>query len=89
MANTHTYTRREEAANAITHGIGALLSIAALVLLIVFAAIKSDAAHVVSFTIYGTMMLLLYISSTLYTAFLREKPKKYLKLWTIPVFTYL
>ena len=38
MANTYTYPRREEIANAITHGIGAALSVAALVLLIVFQA---------------------------------------------------
>ncbi|MFC5652437.1 hemolysin III family protein [Paenibacillus solisilvae] len=76
MANTHTYSRREEVANAVTHGIGAVLSVAALVLLIVFAAIKSDASHVVSFTIYGTMMLLLYISSTLVHSFPEGKAKR-------------
>jgi len=65
MANTHTYSRREEVANAITHGIGAVLSIAALVVLIVFAALKGTAWHVVSFSIYGTSMLLLYFNSTL------------------------
>ncbi|BBH21667.1 hemolysin III [Paenibacillus baekrokdamisoli] len=75
MANTHTYTRREEVANAITHGIGAVLSVAALVLLIVFATIKGNASHVVSFTIYGTMMLLLYISSTLVHSFPEGKAK--------------
>ncbi|KOP67605.1 MULTISPECIES: PAQR family membrane homeostasis protein TrhA [Paenibacillus] len=65
MANTYTYPRREEIANAITHGIGAALSVAALVLLIVFSSLKGTAWHVVSFTIYGSTMLLLYLSSTL------------------------
>ncbi|OMF22367.1 hemolysin D [Paenibacillus sp. FSL H8-0548] len=65
MANTHTYSKREEVANAVTHGIGAVLSIAALVVLIVFAATKGTAVHVVSFTIYGSAMLLLYAASTL------------------------
>ena len=69
MANTHTYSRREEMANALTHGVGAVLSVAALVLLIVFAALKGQASHVVSFTIYGTMMLLLYTCSTLLHSF--------------------
>ncbi|WDH95922.1 hemolysin III family protein [Paenibacillus urinalis] len=64
MANTYTYTRREEVANAITHGIGALLSVAALVLLIIAASVNGTAWHVVSFTVYGVSMLLLYISST-------------------------
>ncbi|SDX68701.1 hemolysin III family protein [Paenibacillus sp. CF384] len=75
MANTYTYSRREEVANAITHGLGAALSVAALVLLIVFAAMKGNASHVVSFTIYGSMMLLLYISSTLVHSFPEGKAK--------------
>ncbi|WP_019910358.1 PAQR family membrane homeostasis protein TrhA [Paenibacillus sp. HW567] len=65
MANTHTYSRKEEVANAITHGIGALLSLAALVLLVVYAAQSGTAWHVVSFSVYGATMLLLYINSTL------------------------
>ncbi|MHA6529295.1 PAQR family membrane homeostasis protein TrhA [Paenibacillus sp. BAC0078] len=65
MANTHTYSRKEEVANAITHGIGALLSVAALVLLVVYAAQSGTAWHVVSFSVYGATMLLLYINSTL------------------------
>ncbi|MBP3962278.1 PAQR family membrane homeostasis protein TrhA [Paenibacillus lignilyticus] len=75
MANTYTYSRREEVANAITHGLGAVLSVAALVLLIVFAAMKGNASHVASFTIYGSMMLLLYISSTLVHSFPEGKAK--------------
>ncbi|WP_433943430.1 PAQR family membrane homeostasis protein TrhA [Paenibacillus sp. SN-8-1] len=75
MANTHTYPRREEIANAITHGIGALLSVAALVILIVFSSVKGTAWHVVSFTIYGVSMLLLYTSSTLVHSFKEGKMK--------------
>ncbi|AIQ42112.1 hemolysin III family protein [Paenibacillus sp. FSL R7-0297] len=65
MANTHTYSRKEEVANAITHGIGAVLSIAALVLLVVYAVQNGTAWHVVSFSIYGVTMLLLYFNSTM------------------------
>lgn len=75
MANTHTYPRREEIANAITHGIGALLSLAGLVLLIVFSSLKGTAWHVVSFTIYGVSMLLLYLCSTLVHSFREGKVK--------------
>ncbi|WP_339061393.1 hemolysin III family protein [Tepidibacillus marianensis] len=75
MANTHTYTRNEEIANAITHGIGVLLSIAALVLLIVFASLKGTALHIVSFSIYGATMLILYLSSTLLHSFPEGKVK--------------
>lgn len=65
MANTHTFTKGEEIANSITHGIGALLSIAALVLLIVYSSLNGTAWHIVSFTIFGSTMLILYISSTM------------------------
>lgn len=75
MANTHTYPRREEVANAITHGIGAVLSLAGLVLLIVFSSLKGTAWHVATFTIYGVSMLLLYASSTLVHSFKEGKVK--------------
>lgn len=75
MANTYTYSRKEEIVNAITHGIGALLSVAALVILIVFASLYSSAWHVVSFTIYGVTMLLLFVSSTLVHSFPEGKVK--------------
>lgn len=75
MANTYTYSRREEVANAVTHGIGAALSVAALVLLIIFSITKGTAWHVVSFTIYGVTMLLLYTSSTLVHAWKDGKVK--------------
>ncbi|WP_297091346.1 hemolysin III family protein [uncultured Draconibacterium sp.] len=65
----------EEIFNSITHGIGTLLSIAALVLLVVFAAIKGNVWHVVSFSIFGSTLVLLYLSSTLYHSFTKEKLK--------------
>lgn len=75
MANTYTYSKKEEIANSITHGMGALLSVAALVLLTVFAVFKGDVMHVVSFSIYGSTMLLLYINSTLLHALPEGKVK--------------
>lgn len=80
MANTHTYSRREEVANAVTHGIGAALSVAALTLLIVYAAWKGTALHVVSFTIYGSAMLLSFLSSTLLHSFPEGKVKKFFEI---------
>jgi len=47
---------------------GALASIVGLTLLVVFAAIKADAWHVVSFSIFGITMILMYTSSFLYHA---------------------
>lgn len=69
------YTKKEEIGNAITHGIGAFLAIAALVILIVFAALKGTVWHVVSFSIYGAMLVLLYLESTLYHGLTNKKVK--------------
>src|SRR5690606_261958 len=52
----------EEIANAVTHGIGALLAIAGLVILIMF----SDGGNLFSLVIYGVTLILLYFASTLY-----------------------
>jgi len=68
-------TVKEEIFNSITHGIGTLLSIAALVLLVVHAVGKGDVWHVVSYTIYGSSLVLLYLCSTLYHSFTKEKLK--------------
>ena len=57
---------RAEIANGITHGIGAGMSIAGLVVLIVKSSQTDRALAIVSFTIYGTTLVLLYLASTLY-----------------------
>ncbi|MDP2889141.1 MAG: hemolysin III family protein [Bacteroidota bacterium] len=62
-------TSKEEIVNGITHGIGALLSVVALIVLIVVAGKSGDALHLVSFSIYGATLILLYLSSTLYHSF--------------------
>ncbi|CAH0347265.1 hemolysin III family protein [Bacillus sp. CECT 9360] len=75
MADTHVYSKKEELVNAITHGIGVLLSITALVFLIIFSAQEGSAWHVVAATIYGVSMLVLYTSSTLVHSFPPGKAK--------------
>lgn len=70
------YTKKEEIANAITHGIGACLAIAGLVILVVFSSLKGTAWHVVSFSIFGAMLVVLYLVSTLYHSFTNAKVKK-------------
>ncbi|MDM5294391.1 hemolysin III family protein [Peribacillus simplex] len=75
MANTHVYTKKEEVVNAITHGVGVLLSIAALVFLIIFSVQKGSPWDVVISVIYGASMLLLYVSSTLVHSFPEGKTK--------------
>lgn len=69
------YSTREEIANAITHGIGTGLAIAAMVVLIVFAAIKGNVWHIVSFSIYGSTLVLLYFASTLYHSLTNQRAK--------------
>ena len=66
----------EEIANSITHGIGAALSIAALVLLVVFAALRGDAWRVVGFSIFGSSLFILYLTSTLYHSFTNQRVKR-------------
>ena len=55
-----------ERLNSITHLVGAMLSVAALVSLVTLGARHHDAYEVVSFAIYGAMLALLYTISTLY-----------------------
>jgi hemolysin III len=79
MANymhNRTVSTGEEIANAITHGIGALLAVAALVVLIVMAAIHGSVWHIVSFSIFGATLVLLYFASTLYHSLTHAKAKR-------------
>ncbi|MBR5533452.1 MAG: hemolysin III family protein [Ruminiclostridium sp.] len=66
----------EEILNAITHGLGALLAIAGLVLLVVRAARYGTAVNVVSVTLFGSTMILLYLCSCLYHALADNKGKR-------------
>lgn len=67
------YTKNEEIMNAVTHGIGAGLSIAGLVVLVVFASMHGDAWKIVASAIYGASMIVLYTASTLYHSFSKTK----------------
>lgn len=59
-------TKGDEIINSISHGIGVALAIAGTVLLIVKAAFHGTVWHIVSFSIFGAGMILLYTSSTLF-----------------------
>ena len=60
------YSPREELANSITHGIGAVLAIGALGILTAFASLFGNTWHIVSCSIFGATLILLYTTSTLY-----------------------
>lgn len=59
----------EEIANALTHGLGLLLSVVGLPVLLTRAVLAGSAWHVVSCAVFGTSLVLLYAASTLYHAF--------------------
>ena len=60
------YEPKEEKLNVISHAVGLVLSIAALVLLVVYSSIYGSAWHIVSFSIYGASLIVLYSASTFY-----------------------
>ena len=64
--NIPKYSLGEEIMSAITHGIGALLSIVALILCVVFSAHSGNTVAVISSIIYGVTLIILYTMSTLY-----------------------
>jgi hemolysin III len=80
MIKIRELTKGEEIINAILHGIGVGLAIAALVVLVVFANIFGDVWHIVSFSIYGSTLVILYLASTLYHSFPKGKTKDIFKI---------
>jgi hemolysin III len=69
----------EELANSITHGIGAVLSIGALGILTAFASLFGNAWHIVSCSIFGVTLILLYTTSTLYHSIQTPRAKTVLR----------
>ena len=67
---------REEVANSITHGLGFVLSLAAFPVLVILAVRSGDPWRIVSCAVYGTTLVLLYASSTLYHAFRVPRVKR-------------
>lgn len=70
MKNTKTavkfYPPTEEKINVWSHGLGLLLSLICLPLLVLRAVSFGDAWRIVSFSIFGVSMILLYLASTIY-----------------------
>jgi hemolysin III len=73
-------TSAEEFASTVTHGIGLALSLAGLTVLVVLAALKGTAWHIVSCSIYGATLVVLYAASTLYHAMRTPRAKRVLRI---------
>lgn len=74
-----SYSLFEELCNSISHGIGSLLGIAALVLCIVKSTVTGDPYKIVSSIIYGVSLIMLYTISTVYHALKRNNGKRVLR----------
>lgn len=70
------YTRGEEIFNMVSHIVGGALGIAALVLCVIISALKGSAMAVVSSSIYGASLVMLYTMSSVYHGLRCEKGKK-------------
>ncbi len=71
----------EEVANSITHGVGAVLAIACLVVGVVYAALIPSVWAVVSMSIFGSCMFILYLCSTMYHAIMSPRAKAVLNIF--------
>lgn len=74
------YTPAEEVANSITHGIGAILAIGGLVVLTVIASLGGDSWAVTACSIYGTTLILSFLTSTLYHSISLPRVKSVLRM---------
>ena len=79
VRNVREYTLGEEVANAITHGIGALLAIAAIPILVVHAVHDGGGFYLLAALVYTITMLVEYLMSTLYHAIAHDKAKRVFK----------
>ncbi len=74
------FSMGEEIAHSVTHGIGAALSVAGLTLLVVLAVWNGDIYQIVSFSVYGATLVILYLASTLYHGFQHPRVKRVFKI---------
>jgi hemolysin III len=76
----HFSTRREEYANILTHGVGAVLSLIALCLMVGYAVREHEAKLIAAVSIFGASLLLLYLMSTLYHVFQDPRRKHFFRI---------
>ncbi|MDD2388724.1 MAG: hemolysin III family protein [Desulfobacterales bacterium] len=74
------YSLGEEIANSVTHGVGAVLSIAGLAVLVTFACLYGNAWHIVACSVFGATLVLSYTASTLYHSIQLPGAKRVLRI---------
>ena len=72
----HAQSVGEEIANAVSHGVGLLLAVVAALVLVVTAVQRGGVAEIMGVSIFGTTMVLVYLTSTLYHALPRNRAKR-------------
>jgi hemolysin III len=79
-AHTQAYSLGEEIANAVSHGLGFLVALAATPWLILTAMERGSLASVVGVSVFATTLMLMFITSTLYHALPHPNAKRILRL---------
>lgn len=79
MTTAAPYTYREEIANYVSHGVGALLSVVGFIVLLVYAISEGSVVKVVSYSVYGVSLISLFLASTLYHAIKQSELKQIFK----------
>lgn len=76
LKSIETQTAKEELANSLTHGFGAIISFILLIYLFKLGWASGELARIFSYTIFGFSLVLLYSASTLYHAVTSEGAKR-------------
>ncbi|MDD9156178.1 hemolysin III family protein [Aliivibrio sp. S4TY2] len=80
MSTSATYSKKEELANSLSHALGMVFGVVALILLLVKAnAADADWLTIASMSVYGASIILLFLASTLYHSIAAPKAKRLLK----------
>lgn len=80
MSSAKKYSAAEELAHSVSHGIGVLLGVVGLIVMLWLSFEYGDMWHVVSVSIYGFSVILLYSASTLYHAITNARAKHFFQL---------
>lgn len=73
------YSLGEEIFHAVSHGVGVVLSVAGLAVLVAYASLRGGTEHVVTCSVFGACLVLLYAASTLYHAVPYRRAKRMLQ----------